>query len=340
LRNGIRGLIVPEKPYAPPYDITDAILYLVSEISEYIGVITIKNEAAINPQLRRANQIRSIHSSLAIENNTLSLEQVTNIANGKRVLGAPNEIREVKNAYEAYNLLFTFDPLKTEDLLTAHKVLMAGLVEEAGKFRSGGSGIFAGEKLVHMAPPANIVPEHINNLIHWVKTSDVHPLIKSCVFHYEFEFIHPFSDGNGRMGRMWQTLLLAQWKPLFAWLPVEELIRERQKGYYDALASADKAADSTVFIEFMLLVIRDALSEFLRTEQVREQVTAQVKKLLAALGQETLSTRELLERLGLKHRPAFTATYLRPALELGLIEMSIPDKPNSNKQKYRAVKKN
>ena len=329
---------MPDKSYAPPYIVTDTMIHFVAEISEQVGVITIKSETTVSPRLRRANQIRSIHSSLAIENNSLSLEQVTDIINGKRVLGAPNEIREVKNAFEAYNLLLSLDPLKIEDLLTAHKVLMAGLVEETGKFRSGGIGIFAGERLVHMAPPANIVPEHMTNLINWVKVSDVHPLIKSCVFHYEFEFIHPFSDGNGRMGRMWQTLLLAKWKSLFAWLPVEELIYERQQEYYDALAIADKSADSTVFIEFMLRIIRDALNDLLRTEQVREQVTVQVERLLTALGTETLSARELLERLGLKHRPTFAATYLRPALELGLIEMTIPDKPNSNKQKYRAIR--
>ena len=329
---------MPEKPYLPPYNITDMIIHLVAEISEQVGAITIKGETAANPKLRRENQLRSIHASLAIENNSLSLEQVTDIINGKRVLGPPNEIREVKNAYEAYNLLLTLDPFAIEDMLAAHKVLMAGLAKEAGRFRLGGVGVFAGKKLVHMAPPAKIVPEHMNNLLHWVKVSDAHPLIKSCVFHYEFELIHPFDDGNGRLGRMWQTLLLSRWKPLFAWLPVEDLIRERQQEYYDALSLCDKRADSTVFVEFMLRVIHDALSELLRTEQVREQVTVQVEKLLAALGRETLSARELLERLGLKHRPTFFTTYLRPALELGLIEMTIADKPNSNKQKYRAAK--
>jgi len=287
--------------------------------------------------LRRDNQIRSIHSSLAIENNSLSLGQVTDIINGKRVLGALNEIREVKNAFEAYNLLLTFNPFSIEDMLKAHKVLMADLTKEAGLFRSGRVGVFAGERLVHMAPLARVVPKLMSNLIHWTKTTDLHPLIKSCVFHYEFEFIHPFADGNGRIGLMWQTLLLSRWKPVFAWLPVETLIRERQQEYYDVLAVADKAANSTAFVEFMLRAIRDALSELLRTEQVREQVTEQVERLLTALGSETLSAKELLERLGLKHRPTFSNNYLRPALELGLIEMTVPDKPNSSKQRYRAV---
>jgi Fic family protein len=276
---------------------------------------------------------------LAIENNSLSLEQVTDIINGKHVLGNPNEIREVKNAYEVYNLLHTFDPFSLEDMLKAHKVLMAGLTKEIGCFRSGGVGIFAGAQLVHMAPPANVLPKLMDNIINWVKTSPMHPLIKSCVFHYEFEFIHPFADGNGRMGRTWQALLLSSWKPLFAWLPVETLILERQQEYYAALAIADKAADSTTFVEFMLCAIRDALNELLQTKQVREQVTEQVERLLTVLGEETLSVKELLERLGLKHRQSFSNSYLRPALALGLIEMTAPDKPNSNRQKYRAVKR-
>ena len=245
--------------YSPPYKITEKIINLVAEISEQIGVITVKNEDIINPKLRRENQIRSIHFSLAIENNTLSLSQVTDIINGKRVLGAPDEIREVKNAYEAYNLLLSFDPYSVDDMLKAHKILMADLSKEAGRFRSGGVGIFAGKQLVHMAPPAKIVPNHISNLINWAKKSDAHSLIKSCVFHYEFEFIHPFDDGNGRMGRMWQTLLLYQWKPIFAWLPIEELVKERQQNYYDVLAESDKAGESTVFVEFMLSAICDTL---------------------------------------------------------------------------------
>lgn len=325
------------KPYAPPYHITDEMIRLISEISEQIGIVSIKSETSSNLQLRRENQIRSIHSSLAIENNSLSLEQVTDIINGKRVRGAPSEIREVKNAYEAYKTSVSFDPFDIKDMLSAHKILMADLTKEAGCFRSGGVGVFAGERLVHMAPPAGMVPELISDLIHWAQTADAHPLIKSCVFHYEFEFIHPFADGNGRMGRLWQTLLLSRWKPLFAWLPVETLIRERQQEYYDVLAAADKAADSSIFLGFMLGVIRDALGEILQTAQVREQVSVQVGRLLAVLGGETLSARELLERLELKHRQSFSHNYLRPALELGLIEMTVPDKPNSSKQKYRAA---
>jgi len=331
---------LPDTPYTPPYSVTNEIIGLVAEISELVGAVTVKSEAASNPQLRRENQIRSIHSSLAIENNSLSLGQMTDVINGKRVLGAPKEIREVKNAYEAYNLLLTFNPFSIDDMLSAHEILMAELTQEAGCFRSGGVGVFKGKELVHLAPLARVVPKMMDELINWVKNSDAHPLIKSCVFHYEFEVIHPFADGNGRMGRMWQTLLLSQWKPLFAWLPVETLIRERQQEYYQVLAAADDAADSTALIEFMLHAIRDALGELLQTEQVRAQVTAQVERLLTALGRESLSAKELLDRLGLKHRQSFSNLYLKPALELGLVEMTIPDKPNSSKQKYRAVTRN
>ena len=326
---------MPEEKYIPPYTVTDKIISLVAQISERIGAVIVQSGMDSNPHLRRDSRIKTIHASLAIENNSLSLDQVTAIINGKRVLGPPDEIREVQNAYEAYNRLLEFDPYSIEDLLSAHRLLMTDLTREAGRFRSGGVGIFAGERLVHMAPPAARVPELLVQLKEWAKGSEAHPLIKSCVFHYEFEFIHPFADGNGRMGRMWQTLLLYQWKPMFAWLPVETLIRERQQGYYDALKLADKAADSGVFVEFMLQAIADALIELSQTAQVRAQVTAQVERLLEVLEGGEFSTIELMERLNLKHRQSFRNLYLLPALELGLVAMTIPDKPNSSNQKYR-----
>lgn len=212
-------------------------------------------------QLRRENRIKTIHSSLAIEHNSLSLEQMTAVIEGKRVLGKPSEIRKVKNAFEAYEHIIRLNPYSVEDLLYAHGLMMSELVKECGVFRSGGVGIFEGEKLINMAPPADFVLEHIYNLLKWYEESPIHPLVKSAVFHYEFEFIHPFADGNGRMGRMWHSLLLGTWKELFFWLPVEELIKERQQEYYQTLRIADKQAESTVFAEFILQVIQDTLQD-------------------------------------------------------------------------------
>lgn len=326
-----------EEGYVPPYTITDKTVNLISAITEIITKITINDNMSNNPRLRRDNRIRTIHASLAIENNSLSLEQVSDIINGKRILGALDEICEVKNAFEVYNKLLEMNPYSVKDMLLAHKVLMNELAKEAGTFRSGGVGVFGGKQLIHMAPPANQVPHLIKDLVDWAKKAEVHPLIKSCVFHYEFEFIHPFADGNGRMGRMWQTLLLYKWKSLFGWLPIETLIRERQDEYYKVLGECDHSADSGKFVEFILKAIYDALCEVADTEQVRVQVSEQVKKLIEVIEDKEFSTKELMKLLGLKHRPTFRDNYLLPALELGYIEMTIPDKPNSSKQKYRRV---
>lgn len=329
--------------YKPPFHMTDKMTSLIAEISEQVGRITVLQEGTISPHLRRENRIRTIHSSLAIEHNSLSLEQVTAILDGKRVLGNPNEIKEVQNAYEAYELMLRLNPASVDDLLKAHKLMMNGLVSENGRFRSGGVGVFDGEVLIHMAPPVEFVPEHIQNLFAWYQKSELHPLIKSAIFHYEFEFIHPFADGNGRMGRMWHSLLLGKWKEMFFWLPIEELIQSRQTEYYDALGAADKQADSAGFVELMLEIIRDSLTEITvvgrSTDQDSDQVTVQdkmpVERILSALSDETLSATELMERLGLSHRPTFRKNYLNPALEQKLIERTIPDKPNSKNQKYR-----
>ncbi len=241
--------------YNPPFHMTDRITTLVGDISEEIGRITLLHGNTIRAHLRRTNRIRTIHSSLAIEHNSLSLEAVTAIIDGKHVLASPNEIKEVQNAYEVYELMLELNPLSIEDLLRAHKIMMASLIPENGRFRTGGVGVFDGDKLIHIAPPAQYVLGHIENLFHWYEESELHPLIKSAVFHYEFEFIHPFSDGNGRMGRMWHSLLLGKWKDVFFWLPVEELIQTRQNEYYDALALADKEADCSVFVVLMLDII-------------------------------------------------------------------------------------
>lgn len=328
--------------YKPPFHMTDKTVTLLAEISEQVGRITVLQEGIVSPHLRRENRIRTIHSSLAIEHNSLSLDQVTAILDGKRVLGNPNEIREVQNAYQAYEMMLRLNPDSVDDLLTAHRLMMQGLVPENGKFRSGGVGVFDGDRLVHMAPPAHLVPKLIQDLFDWYGDSEMHPLIKSAVFHYEFEFIHPFQDGNGRMGRMWHSLLLGQWKELFFWLPVEELIQSKQAEYYDSLGKSDKEADSAVFVELMLEIICDTLKDTTvvgrSTDQDSDQVIDQddsINRLLAALGHEELSAAELMARLGLLHRPTFRKNYLTPSLEKGCIERTIPDKPNSKNQKYR-----
>lgn len=324
--------------YTPPFHITDEITNLVAAISEQIGRITVLSHGNLNPRLRRENRIKTIHSSLAIEHNFLSLEQVTAILDGKRILGNPNEIQEVKNAYDAYEMLLTLDPYSVRDLLKAHQTMMAGLILENGTFRSGGGGVFDGEVVIHLAPPAHLVPVQIQDLFHWYQTSKIHPLIRSAIFHYEFEFIHPFADGNGRLGRLWHSLLLGSWNEIFYWLPIEDLIRSRQSEYYHALGQSDQAADSSVFVEFLLEVILDTLKETTVVGNESDASTKHdpfVEKLLLVLGEEAFSTSELMEKLGLSHRPTFRKNYLLPAMKQGLVEMTIPDKPNSRNQKYR-----
>lgn len=325
--------------YKPPFHTTDRITNLVAAISEQIGRIKVLSHDNLNPLLRKENRIRTIHSSLAIEQNSLSLEQVTAIVDGKRVLGNPNEIREVRNAYDTYNMMLSLDPYAVKDLLKAHRMMMEGLIPENGRFRSGGVGVFAGDVVVHMAPPARLVPGEIQDLFEWYKTSEMHPLIRSSIFHYEFEFIHPFADGNGRMGRMWHSLLLSKWNEIFYWLPIEELIRSRQQEYYNALGASNRESDSSAFVELMLEIILDTLRETTvvgnAEESTKAAANSYIQKLLHVLGDEELSAAEIMRRLGLSHRPTFRKNYLNPALEQGFINMTIPDKPNSRNQKYR-----
>lgn len=322
-------------PYEPPYTLTPRVLTLVAEIGEALGRVAGRAGAPVPPALRRGNRLRTIQASLAIENNSLTLEQVTAVIAGKRVLGPPKEIQEVRNAFTAYETMETWKPWTAKDLLTAHKLLMVGLVDRPGKYRAGGVGIAQGEKIVHLAPPAELVPALMNVLLGWLKRTDAHPLIASCVFHYELEFIHPFADGNGRMGRLWQTLILSRWKPLLAWLPVETVIRERQVEYYAALAASDRAGQSTAFIEFLLSALLQALQDAADTDQVGDQVSDQVKALLKCLAKQPLTALACMKKLGLNHRATFRKNYLQPALEAGLIERTLPDKPNSSLQRYR-----
>lgn len=246
----------------PPFVITGRMLAAAADIAEQVGRLSAADPLAANPTLRRSNRIRTIHGSLAIEQNTLSLEQVTAVLGGKHVLAPPKDIAEVKNAYEIYDRLDELDPYAVDDLLLAHGVMMRGLVEEAGVFRSRPVGVVDSEgRVLHFGTLPPYVPGLVAELLDWVKTSDLHMLIRSCVFHYEFELIHPFADGNGRVGRLWHTMLLSRWNPAFAWLPVESIIHDRQQEYYDAINRSNSAGESTVFIEFMLSAIQAAVTE-------------------------------------------------------------------------------
>ena len=247
--------------YAPVFHLTEEIAALGIEIGELLGELSVNPALSADPRLRREARIRSIHSSLAIEQNTLSLDQVTDVINGRPVLGPPKDILEVRNAYEVYDRMASFAPCSLEDLLTAHGVMMAGLVREAGCFRSGNVGVFSGGQLIHAGTPAAYVPEVMGQLFSWLRNTSLHPLLKSSVFHYEFEFIHPFADGNGRTGRLWQSLILQKWKPIFAWLPVETMVHQRQEAYYQALNAANSQGESTAFAAFMLTAIRDTIRQ-------------------------------------------------------------------------------
>lgn len=251
----------------PPFEITEKILSDVAEIAELAGKIGSTERLSANPTLRKTNRIKTIHGSLAIEQNTLSIEQITAVLNGKKIIAPPKDIAEVKNAYEIYEHMDMLDPYSIEYLLAAHGVMMRGLVDEAGELRSRPVGVVNGEgKIIHFGTLPAYVPDALENLMNWTKNSELPLLIKSCVFHYEFELIHPFIDGNGRVGRLWHTLLLSKWNALFAWLPVESIIHDRQNEYYEAINSSNEAGESTEFIEFMLSAIKAALLEAAETE--------------------------------------------------------------------------
>lgn len=266
--------------YIPPFTMTEKIMNLVIEIGELVGQIDAHNNLYTNLKLRRANRIRTIHSSLAIEQNTLTLEQVTDVVDGKRVLAPPTEIREVKNAYEAYEQMQKLDMYSIKDLLKAHKLMTDGLEKESGMFRSGNAGVYDEKhNLIHAGSPANYVPSLVQDLFFWLKTSNMHPLIKSCIFHYEFEFIHPFADGNGRTGRLWHTLILQNWKEFFAWLSIETMIHEYQNDYYAAINASNTAGESTVFVTFMLELICKMLKELVENQTAHSNVGINVQEM-------------------------------------------------------------
>lgn len=327
--------------YTPPYNISNKMLSLVSEISDKVSRLTYNGSLEARPHLRKNNKIRSIHSSLAIEANSLSLGQVKDVINNKMVLGEQKEIQEVKNAYEAYEMLSVINLFDLSDLKKLHSVMTKYLVDESGEFRKGEEGVFSGNRCIFMAPPARLVPELMEQLFSFMneQRNEVHPLIMSAVFHYEFVFIHPFSDGNGRMARLWHTALLYNWKPIFEYIPIESQIEKFQEDYYEAIAKCHINGDSNFFIEFMLEQIDKVLDELL--EQVKSvdiDYSAYTKKLVDVMKYDIAYTaKELMELLDLKSRSSFRENYLLPAIKGGFVEMTLPDKPNSRNQRYIRV---
>lgn len=324
--------------YKPPFTITNEILSYVSSISEKIGRITATGNLEAKPHLRKNNRIRSIQSSLKIEANSLSLGQVRDVINGKAVLGEEKEIQEVKNAYAAYERLSEINPYSVEDLKKFHGIMTKYLVDESGDFRHGEGGVFNGGRCIFMAPPPRLVTKLIDGLFCWMKEArnHVHPLILSCVFHYEFVFIHPFADGNGRMARLWHTAILYKWKPVFEYIPIESQIEKFQDEYYDAISRCHADGASTIFIEFMLSQIDNILDDI--SVQIREdnqRLSECIRKLLEVMEYDVpYTSKKLMEKLGLKSKEGFRRNYLHPAIDLNLIRMTIPDKPNSRNQRY------
>jgi Fic family protein len=247
-------------PYIPDFNVDEEILDLVSNVTALVNLLNKEDLPSTNIKLRRTNRIRSIHSSLAIEGNTLSLEKVTDIIDGKRVVGSPREIQEVKSANEAYGMIDNLDPYSVDDILIAHSKIAFGLIDDPGRFRECGVGVYKGNVLIHKAPEYEDVPQLIEDLVEWTEDSNLHPLIKSSIFHCRFEYIHPFEDGNGRMGRLWHSLILSKWEPIFTHLPIESWIKLNQREYYKVLSEADKG-NVTVFVKFMLRVTEAAVDE-------------------------------------------------------------------------------
>ena len=325
-----------EKNY-PPYTITDKMLNYVSDIMKKIGEENYFENLNKYPELRRKSRIRSIHSSLAIENNQLSLFQVEDVINGKPVIGEQKDIQEVKNAYKAYEMIEEFDGYNEKDLLKAHGILTYLLDSESGKYRNHAEGVKDGENIIFIAPPEDLVPKLMNDLFKWLKEDNETPiLIKSCIFHYEFVFIHPFNDGNGRTARLWQNILLSKWNKIFEFLPIESQIKKYQEDYYKAISNSHVNGNSNTFIEFMLKMIDETLFETLEsTKKETKNISEQVNKLLEIMDYDIpLSANEIMKRLNIKSKETLRNSYLNPAIKNGLIKMMLPYKPNSKNQKY------
>lgn len=327
--------------YIPPFDITNTMLEYVSSIMENVGKLSNYTNLSKMPVLRRNNRIKSIHSSLAIEANSLSLNQVKDVINGKIVLGPQKEIQEVKNAYKAYEEIKNYNQYDIKELKRAHGILTYLTVEESGEFRNGEEGVFDGDKCIFMAPPAKNVPNLMNDLFSWMNDNkdNVNPLILSSVFHYEFVFIHPFSDGNGRTARLWQNVILSNYKEIFEYLPIESSIKKYQDEYYKTIDYCNKEGNSNKFIEFMLRMINETLEEVINnSNDIIIQGNSYITKLLDIMEYNIpMTSKEIMNKLGLKSKETLRANYLDPAIKEGLIKLTIPDKPTSKNQMYYKI---
>ena len=317
----------------PPYQITGKILSLVASISEKIGEV---NSAHLNrppTELRKKNRIKTIQSSLEIEGNTLTIEQITSIIENKHVIGPKKDILEVKNAIAVYNFIDKLDPYSFKSFCNAHAILMEGLIESPGKLRSKSVGIVKGSEVAHIAPQGEMLKPLMTDLFNYLKTDEDLALIKSCVFHYELEFIHPFLDGNGRMGRLWQTLILMNKYPVFEFLPIETVIKEKQKKYYEALGKSDNAGQSTMFVEFMLEVIQESLEDLLKTQNVALTNLDRIKLYKSIIKEDYFTRKEYLRHY--KEISAATASRdLKYGVENGLLEKT----GDKNTTRYLFVK--
>jgi len=327
--------------YVPPFTFTSTMVDYISSIMEKIGQLDNYTNFNRMPSLRRNNRIKSIHSSLAIEANSLSLDQVKDVIAGKTVIGPQKEIQEVKNAYNAYEMINDVNPYSIKDLKKIHGIMTYLIVDESGEFRKGNEGVFDGDKCIHICPPPEQVSELMEQLFIWMKKAknDLHPLILASVFHYEFVFIHPFKDGNGRTARLWHNIILSEWKEIFEYLPIESQLKKYQDGYYKAIADCNSKGDSTIFIEFMLKMIDEVLNEAISTSRMPITETGiNINKLLDVMEyNKPMTANEIMEKLGIKSKETLRSTYLDPAIKEGVVALTIPDKPTSKNQMYYKV---
>ena len=323
--------------YEPPFAITHRTLQRVSSISEKLGRIEVRRMLEREPHLRRNNRALSVQASLSLEDNSLTLENVRDVLSGRLVIGPMREIQEVRNAFEAYGQMDVFDPWSLDDLKRLHGVMVRQTGREPGALRTGPDGFWRSGRHIHIMPPADMVPGLMRQLFGWMsdQRDEVHPLILSSVFHYEFMFIHPFIDGSGRMARLWQAAILSRWNALFQYIPIESRIERCRDDYFDALTRSTGEGSARPFVEFLLDRVDETLDQMLAQERAGSAQTEQVKRLLAAMEYDTPYTAAaLMALLGLKSRDALRNNYLNPALESGLIKMTAPDKPTSRNQRY------